>query len=181
MLLLFLAISVLLPVLGLLPPMARGRAFNGLFGIRMPDRTQVYLDRWDGVLAQELVEWWAAWLVAAMLAAAPVWALSTFTPLALASPILLVLAWHWRCTDWGRMQLEYLGWAAEWLHGQRTAPHEYTSLEDHAHRMVGGYEVFASTTPSQALVRLQHRFVLARALLFLLSLRLRTLTERSYQ
>lgn len=162
-----------LPMLGLLPPMRQGRAFNGIAHIAMPDRTRIYRERWEPVLAQEVVEWWCAWAGAFLLALPAALALTIALPeLSIAAPILAVLAWNWRKTDWGRAQLEYLGWVVEWLHGQKVAPHAYTSLADHAGQMISGYTVFSSTSQARALARLERRMWLGRILLTILAARI---------
>lgn len=161
-----------LPVLGLLPPQRRGRAFNAIAHIAMPERAH-YGARWASVLAQEVVEWWSAWAGAFVLAALPAVLLDRLTPFGLGAPLLAVAAWCWRRTKPGERQLEYLGWAAEWLHGRRQRLPEYRDLPLYADRMRLAYpRLFGAMTSLQVMHRLESRFWLARILLALLSRRI---------
>ena len=162
-----------LPVIGLLPPMRRGRAFNAITYIAMPVREQ-YGTRWTPVLAQEVAEWWAAWAGAFLLALPLSLAVATFTPFGLATPLLAIVAWRWRTTTWGERQLEYIGWAAEWVHGLKASPGDYRDLLSYTDRMRRGYpDLFGEMTAKEARDRLEARIGLARLLVGLLALRIR--------
>ncbi len=148
--LIFAALLLTLPVLGLSPRVAKGRAFNGAFVLRMP-AAPTYGARWRSVLAQEYAEWWAAWAGALLIAAGPALLIAWALPFGWAlGPLLTIGAWNWRKTRWGRRQLEYIGWAAEWVHGRKHAPALFDDLEDYARRMTGGYAVFLGISPETA-------------------------------
>ena len=168
---------LLAPALGLLPPLRRGAAFNGLAHVAMPARS-IYGPAHEAVLAQELVEFWCAWAVGLAIAAPVVWLLDTFTPLGLAGPVVAMIAWRWRMTGWGTRQLEYLGWAAEWLHGQKTAPGLYANFPGFAGQLRGGYLAFAGIAPEVVEAALRRRLPLARVILFIVAARLRRLSRQ---
>lgn len=167
---------LLAPVLGLWPPLHRGRAFNSAWSIAMPDPAKHYGSHWKAVYVQELVEWWCSW-AAALVAMVPVaWFLSAaFAPQlpwggTIIALIVAPIAWCWRNTDWGRRQLEYIGWAAEWVQlgrmGLRQGP-----LRDFAARM--SYRVLAETTPEERETALRRRLPLAHALVFILAINIK--------
>lgn len=182
-----------LPVLGLLPPLRQGRAFNAIAHVAMPERAH-YGARWASVLAQEVVEWWAAWAGAFLIALGPAIALAGLTPtgflteawllpigaeapfphqFGFATPLLALAAWAWRRTKAGERQLEYLGWGAEWLHGRGQRLPQYRDLPLYADRMRLAYpRLFGRMTSLQLQHRLESRFWLARILLALLSRRI---------
>lgn len=174
--LLWLAIAaalLLAPVAGVFPPQRTGRAFNAILHIAMP-AAPTYGTHWRAVQAQEVVEWWAAWLGAVVLTAPLAWALATFLPFGwILAPLPLPLAWKWRTTRRGERLLEYLGWAATWVHGRRSAPEYYTDLAAHARAMRGGYRVFDRTNEATALRNLRRAIPLARVLVALLARRIR--------
>ena len=161
-----------LPLVGLLPPTRLGRAFNGLFTIRMPDPS-VYGVRHKAVHVQEICEWYFAHLVPIVACAVPAYLLSAYAPLGLATPLLPLLAWQWRTTDEGRRQCEYVGWAAEFAEGQHSAPYQYDGLTGHADQLRRGYAVFSGYTTVEIEASLKRRLPLAKALRLLLTLYIR--------
>lgn len=168
----FAAAVLLPPVVGLLPPLRKGRAFNGIAHIAMPDRTKVYFETWEPVLAQEVVEWWAAW-AGAFLIALPLAFLIAGTPFAIATPLAAVLAWQWRNTSWGTRQLEYIGWAAEWAWAHRTGVDGYDDLDAYGDRLRRGYVEFSPMSGEEVTAALKKRLLLGRVLATLLWLRIK--------
>lgn len=166
------AALLLAPIAGVWPPQRVGRALNAFAYIAMPN--DIYGARWRAISAQEVVEWWAAWAGAIALSAVPAWLVASTIPFGWAiAPLLILPAWRWRTTDTGRRVLEYLGWAATWIVGQRVAPDYYNDIEAHAARMVAGYRVFDQTSAADGLRRMRRALPLARVLIVLLSLRIR--------
>lgn len=166
------ALVLLLPVIGLTPPLKEGRAFNGIAHIAMPDRSKIYMDKWEPILAQEVVEWWAAW-AGAFLFALPLAFLIDGTPFAIASPLLAMLAWQWRNTSWGTRQLEYIGWAAEWAWAHRTGVPGYDDIDTYGDRLRRGYIAFSPMTAGEVTAALKKRLRLGAGLSALLSLRIK--------
>ena len=156
-----------LPVFGVWPSVGQGRAWNGAWRVTMPDPL-VYGPRTRAVKAQEIAEWWTAWAGAVLIAAPIAWALAAWTPLGIAAPLLLPIAWHWRNTTWGRARLELIGWAAEWIEGQRSAPDHYRDFDAHVAAMAGGYQIFAGADPAALTRAMRARIPMARMVLTLL-------------
>lgn len=130
-------LGALLPF-NLVPPLRRGRAWNGLTHIAMPDPAAAYPGYWICVYAQELAEWWFAWAGALLLALPVAWLLSD-TVLAPASPIAALVAFKWRGTDRGERLCEYIGWGVEIELGLTLGLARYASAEKNAHDLWRGY------------------------------------------
>lgn len=163
------AALLLAPIAGVFPPMREGRAFNAILHIAMP-KPPTYAERWIGRLAQEVVEWWAAWFVAVLLSAPAAWALSAFLPFGWAfAPLTLPIAWCWRKSDWGTRQIEYIGWPAEWLTLRRRGLTTETFAE---YVSRASYIVFAGMTGAEIAAHMRRRLPIARVLIALLTLRI---------
>lgn len=167
----FAGAMLLAPIAGVWPILKRGRAFNGAWRIAMPDPTEIYGERWRSVYAQEIVEWWAAWFVALVVASPAAWMLDRFAPfLGVAAIVIAQVAWLWRTTPPGRRQLEYLGWAAEWVHAQRNGI-DLGRFDSFVERMA--YRVFAEIPLEQRIAAVRRRLPIARALVTVLALNIR--------
>lgn len=142
----FIAALVLIgPALGLIPPIRLGRARNSMFTIQMPDRKEAYLDRWPAVLAQEVVEWIGAWIVAVVIGFIAFQPIAMILPAVmepLVVPLVVLAVWSVRDWNWMERQLEYIGHAAEWKTGNSQGVEAYTTqrLEDFAFKAWRGYQ-----------------------------------------
>lgn len=174
-------LMLVIPLTGFFPVVKRGRAFNAIFHIAMPDPEKVYFEAWNPILVQEKIEWWVSWVGAFVIATPLAVALSWFTPLGFVSPILPVLAWNWRKTDWGRAQIEYLGWASEWVYAEKTNnPHaSYRDFNLYGDKLKGGYLVFKSVSSHSVTRRLKKRLGVARVLVALHSFSIKRHAVRS--
>jgi len=167
----FAAAMLLAPMLGIWPTLRRGRAFNAAWRIDMPDPATTYGERWLSVYAQEIVEWWAAWAVALIVAAPAAYLLDQAVPMLGAVAIVVAqLIWLWRTTPPGRRQLEYLGWAATWVWAQRTGV-DQGRFDSFVERMA--YLVFAEIPLEHRIAAVRRRLPIARLLVTLLTLNIR--------
>lgn len=170
--LVFAAIILGLPLLGVLPPVRRGRAMNKLFVVTMPDPATTYPGRWQAVLAEEMVEWWTAWAIAFVIALPAALALSALPHGTAAIPLLLMGAWSLRLTPWLYRQIEYIGQGAEWIEGQRIAPDHYTDFRNYARQMRNNYRQMKHLSVDEAEAALRSRLPAARLILALLRRRI---------
>lgn len=176
-LLIFAALAALLllaPVAGLWPPIGPGtRCFNAMTWITMIPRGQPKYasSPYEAILAQEVVEFWGAWLGAVLIVSplAIAAALLFPGPMAALAVLVLPLAWRWRVTVWGERQLEYLGHMAEVITAERMGLTDY--FDQAADDLRRGYDrLFSEMTTAEVATALDRRRGVARVLLAVLAL-----------
>lgn len=174
------ALLILARIAGVLPVIRTGRALNTAWRIDMPPPGDPKYDVVPprALAAQECVEDFAAWLGAVVLASPLAVALSVILPDpagGLLAAALLPLAWKWRTSDWGRRQLEYLGWTAEIVTAERMGRPGYETAA--VLRMLDGYgELFAGVSVKAALDAVDRRRWLAKLLIAVLAVNIRRAT-----
>lgn len=172
---LFLAMFVVilvLPLLGLFPFSSKGSYENKIFTINMPDRNKNPVFYYP-VGVQEVVEWYASWLLAFIVGGVPAFLLAT-SPFWPATPLVLMAGWALRTTPFFRRQIEYIGWAAEWLVGSKREPVVYDNFLNYSDSLRRGYgPLFNGMTAEQVAAAMRKRFGIAKFLSAILVLRTR--------
>lgn len=165
-----LLLILILPIIGVFP-LKEGPALNSMFYNSMPNVTGKDIGTWNSVLAQEKIEGWAAWVGAFVFATPIAVLIILYSPVGILSLILPFITWNWRSTDWGRRQLEYVGWSSEWVYHfkENTNAPKYESFSVYSNEMKRRYKVFSSMSEQEVENALKKRIPIARLLVKIFS------------
>lgn len=165
----FLLIIMLVLLFMFAPPVTNGRAFNSILRVSMPNDGK-YGDRWNCILAQEIVEFWTAWIGAIILALPFIYLLS-LTPFFLGAILVPFITWKWRTLVIGEKFIEYIGHGAEILHGHKLRiPY---NIREEATSMIAGYRFFNNSTVDEIVSKMKKYMFITKAIYALSSFRIR--------
>jgi hypothetical protein len=168
------ALLLLLPVVGLIPPIVEGdEERNFIHRIVMRPRTdpKFMAQPYRAVLSQEVVEWYLRWLGAVTLSAGPAWLLRD-APGAVAFQVLvLLLAALWTQVPPLQRQLELIGHATETEVAERMGLSGYAAAEARRIRTAYG-ALFLSFTVDELAAAIERRRPVARVQVWLLQRRI---------
>lgn len=168
------ALLLLLPVVGLIPPIVEGdEERNFIHRIVMRPRTDAKFmaQPYRAVLSQEVVEWYLRWLGAAILSVGPAWLLRDAPGAVAFQVLMLLLAALWTQIPPLQRQLELIGHASETEVAERMGLSGYATAE--ARRMRTAYgALFLSMTVEEIASAIERRRPVARLFLALLKRRI---------
>lgn len=167
------ALLLLAPVLGLLPIIREGednRNFAWGITLQPRDHPNMGIQCYEGVVAQEIVEWYLRWLVALPLAAPAAWLLGDVPGLSIVLAFLVAMLWP-RVRVLQR-EFEYLGHAAEVEVALRLGWSEDYPLWEARGMRTGYGATFRDLSVERIVAAMEARRPLARALLWLLRRRI---------
>lgn len=165
-------VTVLLPVLGLWPPVTSGEANqNNVFRVEMvPPREQ--RQPYDAILAQEIAEYWLKWVGAAILSAPVAWYVKDIPYGWLPAILATFIATWW--AKYATGQIEYIGHAVEIEYARRHFGAGDAYEDDEVAGMIRNYKAFEGLTPDEVKRGMRRRQWIVNALLVILALRIRT-------